>query len=32
VQLNEVSLVNQRGLERDWNWNIEARVRFGTSP
>lgn len=31
VQLKEVSLVNQRGLERDWNWNIEATVRFGTS-
>ena len=32
VQLREVSLVNQRGLERDWDWNIEATVRFGTSP
>jgi hypothetical protein len=31
VQLREVSLVNQRGLERDWDWNIEATIRFGTS-
>jgi 2'-5' RNA ligase len=31
VQLREVSLVNQRGLERDWDWNIEATIRFGRS-
>lgn len=29
VQLREVSLVNQRGPERDWDWNVEATIRFG---
>lgn len=29
VQLREVSLVTQRGPERDWDWNVEAAIRFG---
>ena len=29
VQLTEVSLVNQRGPERDWDWNVEATIRLG---
>jgi hypothetical protein len=31
VQLNEVRLVTQRGLEREWDWNIEATIPFGRS-
>jgi 2'-5' RNA ligase len=32
VQISTVSLVNQRGPERSWDWQPEATVRFGTSP
>jgi 2'-5' RNA ligase len=31
VQIREVSLVNQRGPERSWDWHPEATIRFGTS-
>jgi 2'-5' RNA ligase len=32
VHISEVSLVNQRGPERDWDWNPEATIRLGISP
>lgn len=32
VQISAVSLVNQRGPERDWNWNPKASIRLGISP
>jgi 2'-5' RNA ligase len=31
VQISAVSLVNQRGPERRWQWLPEATIRFGTS-
>ena len=31
VQISAVSLVNQRGPERQWDWLPEATIRFGTS-
>ena len=32
VQISAVSLVNQRGPERDWDWNPKASIRLGISP
>jgi 2'-5' RNA ligase len=32
IQITTVSLVNQRGPERNWDWHPEATVRFGISP
>jgi 2'-5' RNA ligase len=32
VQIREVSLVNQQGPERSWDWRLEATIRFGTPP
>ena len=32
VQIRSVSLVNQRGPERSWDWRPEATIRFGISP
>ena len=32
VQISSVSLVNQLGPERAWDWHPEATVRFGTLP
>jgi hypothetical protein len=32
VQISTVSLVNQRGPERSWDWHPEATIRFGISP
>jgi 2'-5' RNA ligase len=32
VHISEVSLVNQRGPERGWDWNPEATIRLGISP
>jgi len=32
VQINQVSLVIQRGPERNWDWYPEATIRFGISP
>ncbi len=32
VQISAVSVVNQRGPERNWDWHPEATIRFGTSP
>jgi 2'-5' RNA ligase len=32
VQISAVSLVNQRGPERSWDWRPEATVRLGRSP
>jgi 2'-5' RNA ligase len=29
VQISTVSVVNQRGPERSWDWHAEATVRFG---
>lgn len=29
MQLREVSLVNQRGPEREWDWHVEATTLFG---
>lgn len=31
VQINSVSVVNQIGAERTWDWHPEATVRFGSS-
>jgi 2'-5' RNA ligase len=31
VQISSVSLVNQIGPERDWNWHSEATVRLGAT-
>jgi 2'-5' RNA ligase len=32
VQISTVSMVNQRGSERSWDWHPEATIRFGMSP
>jgi 2'-5' RNA ligase len=32
VQISEITLVNQRGPERSWDWHPEATIRFGISP
>jgi 2'-5' RNA ligase len=32
VQISTVSVVNQRGPERSWDWHPEATIRFGISP
>ena len=32
VEIRTVSLVNQRGPERSWDWHPEATIRFGMSP
>jgi hypothetical protein len=32
IQIRTVSLVNQRGPERSWDWRPEATIRFGISP
>ena len=32
VQISTVSLVNQRGPERSWDWQPQATIRLGTSP
>jgi 2'-5' RNA ligase len=32
IQIRALSLVNQRGPERDWNWRSQARVQFESSP
>src|ERR1700730_6249095 len=32
VQIRTVSVVNQQGPERSWDWPPEATIRFGTSP
>jgi len=32
VQIRTVSVVNQQGPERSWDWHPEATIRFGTSP
>jgi 2'-5' RNA ligase len=31
VQISTVSVVNQQGPERSWDWHPEATIRFGTS-
>jgi 2'-5' RNA ligase len=31
VQISTISVVNQRGPERSWDWHPEATIRFGTS-
>jgi 2'-5' RNA ligase len=31
VQISAISVVNQRGPERSWDWHPEATIRFGTS-
>jgi 2'-5' RNA ligase len=31
VQISTVSVVNQRGPERSWDWHPEATIRFGSS-
>jgi 2'-5' RNA ligase len=31
VQISTVSVVNQRGPERSWDWHPEATIRFGIS-
>ena len=31
VQISAVSVVNQQGPERSWDWHPEATIRFGTS-
>ena len=32
IQISQVSLVNQRGPERNWDWHPEATIRFGITP
>jgi 2'-5' RNA ligase len=32
VQISTITLVNQHGPERSWDWHIEATIRFGPSP
>jgi 2'-5' RNA ligase len=32
VQINQVSLVIQRGPERNWDWRPEVTIRLGISP
>jgi 2'-5' RNA ligase len=32
VRIRTVSLINQRGPERNWDWHPEATIRFGISP
>lgn len=32
VQIGTLSMVNQRGPERNWDWQPQATVRFETSP
>jgi 2'-5' RNA ligase len=32
IQISTVSVVNQRGPERSWDWHPEATIRFGASP
>jgi 2'-5' RNA ligase len=32
VRICEVSLVNQRGPERSWDWHPEVTLRFGAAP
>jgi 2'-5' RNA ligase len=32
VQISTVSVVDQRGPERSWDWHPEATIGFGTSP
>ena len=32
VQISTVSVINQRGPERSWDWHLEATIRFGMSP
>jgi 2'-5' RNA ligase len=32
IQISAVSVVNQRGPERSWDWHPEATIRFGMSP
>jgi hypothetical protein len=31
VQISQVSLVNQQGPERNWDWHPDATIRFGLS-
>jgi 2'-5' RNA ligase superfamily len=32
VQISTVSMVNQNGPERNWDWHSEATIRLGQSP